>query len=190
MDKKKSSPKTKTGGGFGGMSSSSSTKDSFPYAGSIRPGVQSPQRIVLDENVVKPDYYQDGIPKKGSGSPLLPWMIEVKTPVEIEKMRASGKLARQILDLAGRAVQVGITTDAIDALVHEAIVKVRGTSLFRGCVRGCMNVVAGNLFLVCSRRCNFDGGCVYLTIFISFSVFLSEPGVYLVILLLLRSGHL
>jgi methionyl aminopeptidase len=124
MDKKKSSPKKNTGGGFGGMSSSS-TKDSFPYAGSIRPGVQSPQRIVLDESIVKPDYYQDGNPKKGSGSPLLPWMIEVKTPEEIEKMRASGQLARQILDLAGRAVQVGITTDEIDALVHDAIVKVR-----------------------------------------------------------------
>eukprot|EP00536_Pseudo-nitzschia_multiseries_P015756 jgi/Psemu1/299092/fgenesh1_pm.946_\ len=36
-------------------------------------------------------------------------------------MRASGKLAREILDLAGRHVAPGITTDAIDAIVHEAV---------------------------------------------------------------------
>ena len=35
--------------------------DSFPYAGSIRPGKQSPQRVVLEEGVVKPDYWQDGM---------------------------------------------------------------------------------------------------------------------------------
>ena len=39
-------------------------------------------------------------------------------------MRAAGKLARQVLDLAGRAVQVGVTTDEIDAIVHQAIVEV------------------------------------------------------------------
>lgn len=35
--------------------------DSFPYAGSIRPGKQSPQRVVMEEGVVKPDYWQDGM---------------------------------------------------------------------------------------------------------------------------------
>jgi methionyl aminopeptidase len=56
--------------------------------------------------------------------PLLPWMIEVKTPEEIDKMRAAGKVAREILDLAGRAVAPGVTTDDIDALVHEETLKV------------------------------------------------------------------
>jgi methionyl aminopeptidase len=32
-------------------------------------------------------------------------------------------LARQVLDLAGRAVHVGVTTDSIDALVHETIIQ-------------------------------------------------------------------
>jgi methionyl aminopeptidase len=98
--------------------------DSFPYAGSVRPGKQSPQRVVIpgDKHIILPDYALDGRPKKGSSSPLLPWVIEVKTPEEIEKMRASGKLAREILDLAGRAVAPGVTTDEIDALVHDSIV--------------------------------------------------------------------
>lgn len=53
-------------------------------------------------------------------------MIEVKTAVEIEKMRAAGRVAREVLDLAGRMVQQpGITTDDIDQLVHDETLKVR-----------------------------------------------------------------
>jgi len=35
--------------------------NSFPYAGSIRPGTQSPQKIVIDESIMKPDYALDTI---------------------------------------------------------------------------------------------------------------------------------
>jgi methionyl aminopeptidase len=94
----------------------------FPYAGDVRPGQQTPQKVVLDESIVKPDYWQTGAPSRPSKL-ALPWMIEVKSPEEIEKMRASGKLAREILDLAGRAVQPGVTTDEIDQIVHQAILK-------------------------------------------------------------------
>ena len=95
----------------------------FPFAGSIRPGKQSPQRVVASPDIDLPDYALDGRPKKGTSSPLLPWVIEVKKPDEIEKMRAAGKLAREILDLAGRTAQVGVTTDEIDVVVHDAIVE-------------------------------------------------------------------
>lgn len=120
--------KSSSGGGGGGKGFASavagvmSRTDNFPYAGSIRPGVQSPQRVVVDKAIVMPDYALDGRPKKGSSSPLLPWVIEVKTAEEIEKMRAAGKLARDILDMAGRIVAPGVTTDEIDTLVHDAIV--------------------------------------------------------------------
>lgn len=50
-------------------------------------------------------------------------MIEVKTSDEIEKMRAAGRVAREVLDIAGRAVKVGITTDEIDNIVHEETLK-------------------------------------------------------------------
>ena len=36
-------------------------QNSFPYAGTIRPGRQSPQKIVIDDSIMKPDYAQDGI---------------------------------------------------------------------------------------------------------------------------------
>jgi len=123
MDKKKSSKKSpakKISRGFGDYGTM--MKDTFPYAGSIRPFEQSPQRVVVDEEIVLPDYALDGIPKRGKSSPLLPWIIEVKKPEEIVKMRASGVLARSILDMAGRMVQPGVTTDEIDAAVHEAII--------------------------------------------------------------------
>lgn len=35
-------------------------------------------------------------------------------------MRASGKAAREVLDIAGRVVKAGVTTDEIDAAVHAA----------------------------------------------------------------------
>ena len=55
-----------------------------------------------------PDYALDGIPKaKGA---MFPWIIEVKKEEEIEKMRVAGRVAREVLDLAGKAVKAGVTT--------------------------------------------------------------------------------
>ena len=125
--KKKSSSRSppSTGKGFAAAVAAEPPIDRFPYAGSVRPGKQSPQRkVVVSSDIssdMMPDYALDGRPKKGSNMPLLPWVIEVKKPDEIEKMRASGKLAREILDLAGRAVKPGVTTDEIDTIVHEAV---------------------------------------------------------------------
>ena len=89
----------------------------FVYAGKLRPHEQSPMRIVDPSAVLSlPDYAIDGIPKKKGTSSI----IEVKSVEDIIRMRASGKLARQVLDLAGSLVKPGITTDEIDAAVHTA----------------------------------------------------------------------
>ena len=128
--KKKGSTAAK---GFGASSSSSSVNkstratpikiDRFPYAGALRPGKQSKQKIVTVDSILKPDYAKTGMPQRVD-KPMFPWMIEVKNAQDIEKMRAAGSLARDILDLAGQAVQVGVTTDEIDELVHSEIIKV------------------------------------------------------------------
>uniref|UniRef100_A0A7S1DDL8 Methionine aminopeptidase n=1 Tax=Cyclophora tenuis TaxID=216820 RepID=A0A7S1DDL8_CYCTE len=89
----------------------------FSYAGDVRPGKQSPQRVVVDEAIVKPDYFQDGTPK--NKPQLLPWVIEVKTAQEIAKMRVAGRVAREVLDIGGRMIKPGVTTDEIDARVHK-----------------------------------------------------------------------
>ena len=130
MNKKKK-PRSKSNNNsvaFGGVSSSPSstasssstssstatlvkpkTTPNFRYAGTIKPGLQSPKRIVPGErSITFPDYANDGVPKNRPA--LFPWVIEVKKADEIDKMRESGRCAREVLDLAGRAVKAGITT--------------------------------------------------------------------------------
>lgn len=55
--KKKGKVPTK---GFGGVIKEQ-TVDQFPYAGTVRPGIQSPQKIVIDESIMKPNYADDGV---------------------------------------------------------------------------------------------------------------------------------
>jgi methionyl aminopeptidase len=52
--------------------------------------------------------------------------IVIKTPQEIEKMRIAGRLASEVLDYITPFVQPGITTNEIDQLCHDYIVKVQG----------------------------------------------------------------
>jgi len=116
--------------------------NTFLYAGGVRPGQQSAQKIVVDKSIMKPDYALDGMPK-APRSPL-PWVIEVKTPEEIEKMRIAGRVAREVLDIAGQAVQPGITTDEIDCLVHEESLKRGGYPSplnYRGFPKSCCTSV-------------------------------------------------
>lgn len=54
----------------------------------------------------------------------MPWIIEVKTETEIEKMRAAGRVAREVLDIGGQAIQAGVSTDEIDNIVHTETLKV------------------------------------------------------------------
>jgi len=117
--KKKKAKKSSSGGGTGFASALQNLREStFQYAGSITPGIQSPQKTVTDPKIMQPDYAQDGSPKNKPR--MLPWVIEVKTAEEILKMRAAGRVAREVLDIAGRAVRPGITTDEIDEIVHAA----------------------------------------------------------------------
>jgi hypothetical protein len=64
MNNKKKAPKKKDAApaskGFAGALKEFQ-RNAFPYAGSIRPGNQSPQRVVVEEGIVKPDYANDGV---------------------------------------------------------------------------------------------------------------------------------
>ncbi|KAG6431031.1 hypothetical protein SASPL_109106 [Salvia splendens] len=52
------------------------------------------------------------------------WFI--KTPDQIERMRETCLIAREVLDAAARIIQPGITTDEIDVVVHEATIAAGG----------------------------------------------------------------
>ncbi|XP_078661531.1 uncharacterized protein LOC144905663 [Branchiostoma floridae x Branchiostoma belcheri] len=81
----------------------------------VRPAEVSPRREV-PRHIQKPPYAENGI------APLWREDIEIKDEKTMVGMRAAGKLARKILVLAGQSLQVGMTTDEIDRLVHESTV--------------------------------------------------------------------
>lgn len=52
--------------------------------------------------------------------------ITLKTPDEIEKMRVAGRLAGELLDYITPFVKPGVTTNELDRLCHDYMVKVQG----------------------------------------------------------------
>lgn len=46
----------------------------------------------------------------------------VRTPVEIEKIRAAGRLAAQAIELVGQSIKPGATTNDLDQIAHEFLV--------------------------------------------------------------------
>ncbi|MCI1710084.1 MAG: M24 family metallopeptidase [Chiayiivirga sp.] len=52
--------------------------------------------------------------------------ITIKTPEEIEQMRVAGRLAAEVLQMIGPHVKPGVTTEELDRICHDHIVKVQG----------------------------------------------------------------
>lgn len=102
--------------------------DGFAFTGPLRPGVVSPMRSVPD-HIKKPDYWQ-------TGQPISEQKAENKIPVytkeQIAGIRAACKAGREVLDIAGKALRVGVTGDEIDRIVHEATIE-------RGCYPSPLN---------------------------------------------------
>ncbi|MGH2735540.1 MAG: type I methionyl aminopeptidase [Actinomycetota bacterium] len=81
----------------------------------VRAGAISPPRIVPDA-IARPDYADGGEPRAGSNDPI-------QTPDVIGRLRAAGRIAGEVLDAAADILKEGITTDEIDAFVHEECVR-------------------------------------------------------------------
>ena len=82
-------------------------------AGFVRPGRISPRREV-PAHIPRPDYALDR-----HGRPKARESARPKDPETIALMRKAGRAAAEILATAGAAVRPGVTTDEIDAVVHE-----------------------------------------------------------------------
>ncbi|XP_073139394.1 methionine aminopeptidase 1A isoform X1 [Henckelia pumila] len=96
----------------------------FDWTGSLRPYPMSKRRLV-PAHIDQPDWAIDGIPKAEPNSDLQ-HHVEIKTPDQIEKMRETCRIGREVLDAAARVIRPGITTDEIDAVVHEATIAAGG----------------------------------------------------------------
>ncbi|GMH06417.1 hypothetical protein Nepgr_008257 [Nepenthes gracilis] len=81
----------------------------------LRPGKVSPRRPV-PAHIPRPPYVNSRKPPGIASGP------EVHDESGIECMRASGRLAAQVLEYAGTLVKPGITTDEIDEAVHQMII--------------------------------------------------------------------
>lgn len=52
--------------------------------------------------------------------------VTIKTPEEIQKMRVAGRLAAEVLEVVAPHVQAGVTTEELDRICHDHIVRVQG----------------------------------------------------------------
>ncbi|KAB0402410.1 hypothetical protein E2I00_001711 [Balaenoptera physalus] len=70
----------------------------------------------VPKHIKKPDYVTTGIVPDWGDS------IEVKNEDQIQGLRQACQLARHVLLLAGKSLKVDMTTEEIDALVHQEII--------------------------------------------------------------------
>ncbi|KAM7362655.1 methionine aminopeptidase 1 [Cochliomyia hominivorax] len=95
----------------------------YRFTGSLRPYEKTPKRFV-PENIERPDYADHPHGRAASEEAMRGnTSIKVLDDDEIEAMRVAGRLGRECLDEAAKAVEVGVTTDELDRLVHEAAIE-------------------------------------------------------------------
>jgi methionyl aminopeptidase len=95
---------------------------SYRYTGNLRPLYPLSKTRFVPDHIRLPDYALDGIPRSEitvRGRSVIKQLSEI----EIEKMRTVCRMAREVLDSAAKSVAVGVTTDEIDRIVHEEIIK-------------------------------------------------------------------
>ncbi|MBO0729586.1 MAG: type I methionyl aminopeptidase [Acidimicrobiaceae bacterium] len=82
--------------------------------GRVLPGRVSPMRPVPD-GIPPTPYYASGVVER-EDEPM------VKSPEQVARMRAAGRVAAEVLAVTGAAVAPGVTTDQLDVVAHEAYV--------------------------------------------------------------------
>jgi methionyl aminopeptidase len=84
-------------------------------AGTLLPGLISP-RLEVPKSITRPEYVGKPAPAKFLGT-------DVKTHEQMEKIRHSGKIAAQAIELVGQHAKPGITTDQLDKIAHEFLIE-------------------------------------------------------------------
>jgi methionyl aminopeptidase len=80
-------------------------------------GLVSPRRAV-PPHIVRPDYAASGRPRAQGR--------DVKAPEELVRLRHACRAAARVLRVAGEAVRIGITTDALDEIAHQEAIRLGG----------------------------------------------------------------
>jgi methionyl aminopeptidase len=82
--------------------------------GFLTPGVIS-KPLEVPKHIVRPEYVGKPAPAEWLGG-------HTKTPEQVEKIRAAGKIAARAIALVGENAKPGITTDELDKIAHEYII--------------------------------------------------------------------
>ncbi|CAG0892463.1 unnamed protein product, partial [Darwinula stevensoni] len=94
----------------------------YSFTGKLRPWPVTPGRVVSD-HIPRPDYADHPQGHSLSEQSLRGnTVIKVLTDEEQEGLRVACKLGREVLDEAAQVVDLGVTTDEIDRIVHEATI--------------------------------------------------------------------
>jgi methionyl aminopeptidase len=91
----------------------------------------------VPSNIVRPEYVGKKAPAEWTGG-------HVKSADQIEKIRAAGKLAAKAIELAGSSIQVGMSTNQLDVIVHDFLISngaYPSTLGYRGFPKSCCTSV-------------------------------------------------
>jgi methionyl aminopeptidase len=83
--------------------------------GHLLPGRISPARQV-PASIPRPEYVGKAGPRQYDGD-------DIYDAGEIERIRTSGRIAAQALEAVGAAIRPGVTTDDLDAIGHEFLIR-------------------------------------------------------------------
>lgn len=97
---------------------------SYRFTGDLRPALYSPRREV-PRSIRRPDYADrlDGVSECEQRDKANHNAIRIYTADELDGeygLRHACQMGREVLDIAGKALRPGVTTDEIDRVVHEA----------------------------------------------------------------------
>jgi len=100
---------------------------SYSFTGTLRPALYSPKRTV-PAHIRHPDYANDpaGVSMSEQRDKTSHNSIRIYTEKELDAeygLRHACRMGREVLDEAGKALRVGVTTDEIDRVVHEACIE-------------------------------------------------------------------
>lgn len=104
--------------------------------GSLMPGVVS-KPLAVPKAITRPEYVGKRAPAEWTGG-------HTKSPEQVEKIRAAGKLAAQAIELAGNSIAPGMTTNDLDEIVHEFLIEngaYPSTLGYRGFPKSCCTSV-------------------------------------------------
>ena len=92
----------------------------FRYTGELRPAYVTPMRA-LPNTIERPEYFATGVATREQMGRRKPIAI-VKGEL-LDKMRVACRLGREVLDAGAAAIGVGVTTEEVDRVVHEACIE-------------------------------------------------------------------